>query len=341
MPTLLSILGVNPLAMRIVADTRLVDAELEQLAQRAADPDLRRALHQLFASGGKRLRPALVLLAAHWGAYDRGRAVVAGAAMEMIHAASLIHDDIIDDDAERRGRAALHVQYDPTAAIVTGDLLIFQTFLHYASCRDRGIGAERVLDAIRVLSLTCIEMCEGQALEAAIKGRLDTDEATYVRMIRLKTGSLCRAAAEIGGILADAPDGTVRHLREYGERLGLAFQIMDDILPYNGQPDRLGKPAHSDVRNARVTLPIIYALCSRQAGVRARIDALFGLAESDPLDAHAQIAALLRGCGALDRAVERAVRLHAEAQGHLQHLPPSEAREHLSLLADAALARTH
>jgi geranylgeranyl diphosphate synthase type I len=258
------------------------------------------------------------------------------------HVASLVHDDIIDGDAERRGQATLHVKYNVGAAILTGDLLIFNTFLNFAECEDRGASAERVLAAIRTLSATCIEMCRGQALEAEIAGDLDITEETYLKMIRLKTASFCRAAARIGASLGGADDAAVDALARYGDQLGTAFQIVDDMLPYVSDGHTLGKSRHSDLLNHRVTLPIIYAIQDGGAGVRAQLQALFAAAPADAGEealAHRQVRRLLLSTRALHRARALAYRYTEGAKQALDQLPASPSRERLRGLADAFLAR--
>ena len=302
---------------------------------------LARTTSHVLSAPGKLMRPRLLLDACRAAGGDPERAFPAAAGTEYGHIASLVHDDIIDGDDVRRGQQTVHAKYSVPAAILTGDLLIFQTFLSYTYCHDRGIGAERVLTAIRLLSLTCIEVCEGQALEAGIVGRLDTTEATYMEMIRLKTAGVWRASAEIGACLAGAEDDLIMSLRYYGENLGLAFQVIDDLLCYEGVSERLGKPARSDLCNGRVTLPIIYALQTAGAATRQQIATLFA---SDPSDADRNYPALIRiltTTGALDRTRQTAAHLVASATRRLDQLPPSDARARLRALADLVLTRDH
>ncbi len=297
----------------------------------------------VLSAPGKLLRPLLLIDACKAAGGDPAVVFPAAAGTEYGHVASLIHDDIIDGDHERRGQPTLHVKYDLPAALLTGDLLIFQTFLCYTYCSERGVSAERVLRAIRTLSQTCIEMCEGQALEAEIAGNLDTSEETYLELIRLKTASFCRAAACIGACLAEAPEVIVNALADYGTNLGMAFQIMDDILSYDGSAVLLGKPVGSDMRNRRATLPIIYALESGMVGARERLTALFAASDEDASDdnAHGKLARLLIETRALDRARGLAYRYTLRAKQQLDLLRHSESRERLRALADIFLARNH
>lgn len=294
----------------------------------------------VLSAPGKLLRPLLLIDACKAAGGDPNRVFPAAAGTEYGHLASLIHDDIIDGDLERRGQASLHAKYTLPAALLTGDYLIFQTFLCYTQCEDQGVSADRVLRAIRTLSKTCMEMCEGQALEAQVAGKLDTDEATYLELIRLKTATFCQSAAAIGACLGGANDGVVEALSNYGTNLGMAFQIMDDILSYDGNSLLLGKPLNSDLRNARVTLPVIYAM---ESGPQAReqVRTLFEGGTTEGEDAHTQLLHLLLTTRALDRARAVAYKYTAKAKQNLDLLPYTESRERLRALADIFLTRDH
>lgn len=293
----------------------------------------------VLSAPGKLLRPLLLLDSCRAAGGDPNLVLPAAAGTEFGHIASLVHDDIMDGDAERRGQPTLHTRNDIPTALLTGDYLIFETFLSYTECNQLGVSADHVLEAIRTLSRTCLEMCQGQALEAEVAGNLATSEATYLELIRLKTASFCRAAARIGACLAAAPDAYVQALANYGTHLGMAFQIMDDILCYDGNASLMGKPVSSDMRNHRVTLPIIYALQSNAAGVRARVAALMDA--GDRPEAHAELVKLLHATRALERARAKAYHYTEQARNELDLLPPSDAHDRLVALADIFLARDH
>ena len=250
MPTLLNILGLNPLALRIAADTRLVDDELERLADNAGDADLRAALRQLFASGGKRLRPALVLLAAHWGTYDRARAVVVGAAMEMIHAASLIHDDIIDEASVRRGRPTTNSTHGDKVAVLSGDYLFAAAAGAVASMQDVGLMSST--------ARTIMSLCAGEISQSARAYDWHLSEADYFDYLEQKTASLTWLCCRAGAMVSRASEHVVEVLSEVGRNLGLAFQIVDDILDLTATQEELGKPAGHDLREGMLTLPVIH-----------------------------------------------------------------------------------
>ncbi len=290
---------------------------------------------------GKLLRPLLMLDACRAAGGDPEVVFPAAVGTEYGHIASLIHDDIIDGDTERRGKATLHVKFDESAAILTGDLLIFHTFLSYVECSDAGVSPERVLAAVRTLAVTCIEMCQGQALEASLIGDLSTTEHTYLDMIRMKTASVCRAAARIGARLGGAPDEAVTALGHFGHNIGMAFQIVDDVLSFSGAESLVGKSLTSDVRNRRVTLPVIYAMRNGDADMRHEIEDLYHGEAGNRPDARMRLTHLLNTTRSLDRARSLAYRYTARAKRQLDALEYSESRERLRALADIFLSRDH
>ncbi|MBF6589036.1 MAG: polyprenyl synthetase family protein [Ktedonobacterales bacterium] len=302
---------------------------------------LAKTTEHMLSAPGKLLRPLLLLDACRAAGGDISRVFPAACGTEYGHVASLIHDDIIDGDDARHGRPTLHVKFNLPAAILTGDLLIFETFLSYTECHEQGVAAERVLQAIRTLSRTCIEMCQGQALEATIAGKLDTTEEMYLEVIRLKTATFCSAAGRIGARLGGAAEEAILALGNYGHNLGMAFQIVDDLLSFIGSTTALGKPVSSDVRNKRVTLPIIYALQSRDRAVTQRIRDLFAADDRDHPEVHGELLHVLNVTRALDRARAVAYRYTARAKQQLDLLPYSEARERLRALSEMFLSRDH
>jgi geranylgeranyl pyrophosphate synthase len=310
----------------------------ETLGNTGASGVLAEASEYVLSVMGKLMRPLLMLEACRAAGGDPELAFPAALGTEYGHVASLVHDDIIDGDTERRGQPTLHARYDIPSAILTGDLFIFQTFLNFTECETRGVSAERVLAAIRALSSTCIELCQGQALEASIAGNLDTTEHTYLEMVRLKTASFCRAAAHIGALLGGADDAAVEAMAGFGENLGVTFQLIDDILPYASGSHNTGKPDGSDILNRRVTLPIIYAIQADKAA-RPQIEAIFRAGPEERERAHQQLLGLLQATRALQRVRALAYRYTHKAKQHLDRLPQSPSRERLRALADTLIAR--
>lgn len=320
--------------------TAYLDTHIREVLDAPATP-LSEACAYVIAAPGKLLRPLLMLDACRAAGGNPDQVFPAAVGTEYGHMASLVHDDIIDGDGERHGQAAVHVKYGLDTALLLGDLLIFQTFLSFAACEERGASAERVLAAIRTLGETCVAMCQGQALEARTAGDLTTDEATYLEIIRLKTAVFCRAAARIGARLGGAENWAVEAVARYGEHLGMTFQIVDDLLGYTGDDRVVGKPLSSDLANGRVTLPVIYAIESGGERTRARIRALFQADAAHRERAHHDLIRLLADQGALTRARARAKWYTASAKRELDRLPETPARERLRALADGFLVRDH
>jgi len=311
--------------------------ELEQQLQLGLDGPsdlLRPTLDYAISTTGKLLRPRLLLDACAAVGGDVRAAVAAAAGTEFGHIASLIHDDVIDGDAIRRGRPSIQAAFGVPMAILSGDLLVFEMFLSYTRSSEFGISPERTLAAIRMLSQTCIDVCRGQVREAELAGHFETTLDQYLDVIRLKTASVCRASCEIGATLGGGNDAEVTALAAYGEALGLAFQVVDDILEYTGTQQDLGKPLDSDMRNGRITLPVIYALES-DSTTHAEVVRLL----SNHGAAHAQLARVLRSSGAIGRAQATAKQWACVAQSKLEVLPDSVARRQLAVYANELVNR--
>jgi geranylgeranyl pyrophosphate synthase len=322
---------------------RIANYLLQHMDEVLGEPQsiLAKTTRYVLSAPGKLLRPLLLLDACRAAGGDPARVFPAACGTEYGHLASLIHDDIMDGDDTRRGRPTLHVQYTLPAAVLTGDLLIFETFLSFTDCTACGVEPERVVWAIRELSRTCIEMCQGQALEDTVSGHLETTEEMALEVIRLKTASFCTTAARIGAGLGGADQYAVSALAEYGHHVGMAFQIMDDLLCYLGDPSLMGKPALSDVCNGRVTLPIVFAMQSPDRGVRQRLRQVFALDGAARPKVHRELLHLLNVTRSLDRARAVAFRHTMKAQQALDRVPSTEASARLRNLANALLCRDH
>lgn len=314
------------------------------------DSQLAEALHHALASPGKFVRSLLMLDACRAVGGDPERVFPAALGVEYGHMASLIHDDIMDGDTSRRGQDAAHIKYGVDTAVLTGDALIFLAYLGHLDCFERGVSAERTLSAIRTLSLTCLAMCQGQALETAAQARLDLSEEDYFAIIGSKTAAFCRAVCEIGAILGGGSDAEIEQLGLFGHHLGVAFQIVDDLLCYDTAGTNLGKSALSDLRNQRVTLPIIYALRDGSPDERARIAALFsptsahhhanGSADGgNLLERYSRLVEILQHTHAVDHARALAQTHTQCALTSLDLLQPSEPRDRMTALATLLMVR--
>lgn len=287
---------------------------------------------------GKLLRPLLLLDACQAVGGDPDRVMSAAAGLEAAHVASLIHDDIVDGDDLRRGQPSLHARFDLPSALITGDLFIFYSFFGLVQAHQGGVSAAHVLQAIGFLSQMGIDMAKGQALEAALSCQPGVTEAAYLRMVRLKTASACASACQIGACLGGGSAEATAALAGYGENLGVAFQIVDDILAYEGDPLTLGKPLSSDLRNCRITLPLILARQSAGLDLRYLLDDLT-TSDAPAAGRYAEMKTILTEIGALDEARARALHFSRCSQDHLVLLPDSPARRRLHRLVDKLYLR--
>jgi len=208
------------------------------------------SLHLLLA-GGKRIRPVFVMLAAKFGDYSIESIKNVAVSIELIHMASLVHDDVIDDAETRRGRETVKAQWNNRVAMYTGDFL-FAKAIEY-------ITAVQNTYAHEVLSHTMVELCIGEIIQIEDKRLLDQTVRDYLRRIKRKTAILISASCELGAVASQADEKTVRHLKRFGHYVGMSFQIIDDILDIISSDEQLGKPAGSDLMQGNITLPVLYA----------------------------------------------------------------------------------
>lgn len=287
----------------------------------------------LAGAAGKMLRPTLVALSAEAVGGPASRAGGAAAAVELIHDFTLLHDDVMDGDRERRHRPTAWTLFGVGGAICAGDALVLL--------------AQRVLledpSETRVAALVALNdataaVIAGQMLDVSFEGRLDVSVERYLEMAAGKTGALLAGAASLGAIIAGGPADVVRELHAFGLSLGLAFQAVDDWLGIWGRPERTGKPVASDLRQRKASLPIVFALCESGAAAD-ELRGLIGGAAADET-ALARGVALLEACGAERRTRDLAEREIAAARRALARAPIAEAtREELAELADFVVER--
>jgi len=282
-------------------------------------------------SGGKRVRPAVLLMAARLCGYTGDRAVLNAAVVEFIHTATLVHDDIIDEAETRRGRLAAHSRWGNDVTVLLGDYLYIRS-MAMALTQD-------TLEVVRLLCDVTLRMIEGELYQLTKTGDADITEEEHFEIIRRKTAFLFSGCAEIGGLLGTCtPDQRVA-LREYGFNLGIAFQIVDDVLDYTADERALGKPIGGDLREGKVTLPVILLL--RSAGAEAadlvqRVLAERTVSEDD----WRTIKDLLARHGAVEAAFARAVTYAQDAKERLAAaFPASAERDGLLALTDYVLSR--
>jgi geranylgeranyl diphosphate synthase type I len=287
---------------------------------------------------GKLLRPILLLDSALAVGGELSPVLPAAVGAECGHVASLIHDDIIDADDLRRGRPSVPQKYGIGDAIVAGDALIFDLFASLAECGRAGIPDSRVVAALDAVARAGLDLCRGQSMEAEMCKRLDFDIDSYMRVARLKTASFFRGACECGSILGGGPPELIGALACYGENLGTAFQIHDDLLCYLSDTRTMGKPTTSDVRNGRLTLPVILAYHSGAPLERQLIKESIA-SSCDPDLALATLDAVMTRTGAVAQAAQMARRCAEASKRALVKLPGSQSRDRLDCLANLVIDR--
>jgi octaprenyl-diphosphate synthase len=282
----------------------------------------------LFNKKGKRIRPALLILCSKLLGYQGEEHIQAAALVEFVHTASLIHDDIIDKAEVRRGADSVHARWGANVSVLLGDYLYIKTI---------GLSLEsRFPQIIHILTDITAEMIEGELNEFRMSGDLSLTEGDYLEIIRDKTASLFAAACRIGGILAQAPPDRLEALARYGESLGMCFQIIDDLLDFQGDSRSLGKPVLSDIGEGRITMPLIFSMNSD--GHHRRLRALLkdkSLGE----ESKREILSLVRDSGALDYAFQRAREYSLRCREIAAGFPSSPYRDALDALAEFVLGR--
>ena len=282
-------------------------------------------------SGGKRVRPAVLLLAARLCGYTGDRAVLNAAVVEFIHTATLVHDDIIDGAETRRGRLTAHSRWGSDITVLLGDYLYIRS-MAMALTQD-------TLEVVRLLCDATLKMIEGELYQLTKTGDATITEEDHFEIIRRKTAYLFAGCAEIGGVLGQCTTEQRTALREYGFNLGLAFQIVDDVLDYMAEEARLGKPIGGDLREGKVTLPIILLLQRTGPDVAAMVQTVVADGQVTP-ETWRTIRDLLERHGAIDAAFDRAVVYGERAKAHLAGaFGPSPERDGLISLADYVLSR--
>lgn len=281
-------------------------------------------------SGGKRVRPAVLLMASRLAGYTGDRAVLYAAVVEFIHTATLVHDDIIDQSDLRRGRLAVHSRWGNDVTVLLGDYLYIKS-MALALTEDS-------LDVIRLLCDVTLRMIEGELYQLTKTGDVDITEDEHFEIIRRKTAYLFAGCAQIGGLLGGVDAEQERALREYGFNLGVAFQLVDDLLDFTADERALGKPIGGDLREGKITLPIIYLL--QRAGDRAADLVRTAVRERTVTpESWRAIAQLLAEHRATEAAYDKAVEYATTAKRYLDAFPPSRDRERLLALPDYVLSR--
>ncbi len=307
-------------------------AEVDALLRREVDHDdafIAEANTHLIEAGGKRFRPLLTLLAAELGSGRNADVVAAAAGVELTHVASLCHDDVMDEAVVRRGAPSANAKYGNSTAILVGDML-FGT----ASSIIADLGAE----AVKIQADTFVRLCAGQIRDDRPSPEGADRVNYYLQVLADKTGVLIATAARYGAMFSGCEAATIEIMREYGERLGMAFQLADDLIDVSSDAESLGKTPGTDLREGKATLPVLYALASDDPA-DARLQQLLRTDLGTDEDALAEALGLLRDNPAMDRAREHTSAVARSAQDVLDPLPDSEAKTALRALATSVVTR--
>jgi octaprenyl-diphosphate synthase len=316
----------------------LIQDELEQVekkiaAESVASADTVTAIGQyLQASGGKRLRPALLLLSAKLCGNAGPAAIHLGAVVELIHAATLIHDDVIDVAETRRGRPSANVRWGNHTCVLAGDWMYMQAF--QIALRQRNFA---ILDLL--ISLTQM-MVEGELFQLERIGNIDISEADCMELVDRKTACLFSVCARLGALAAGADVQTQEKLGEYAWNLGMAFQLVDDVLDFTAREKILGKPVGGDLREGKVTLPLVYALERASAAERAMVENILQRRSYDEVP-FASILALLEKYRGVERVRERAQMFTEKARRTISEFPESRYQRALLAVTDLVTERDH
>jgi geranylgeranyl pyrophosphate synthase len=313
-------------------DLDLVEQQLLD-SVRVDYPIVETMLRDIVRGGGKRLRPLLLLLASRAFGGPKETAITAAAGVELLHTASLIHDDSIDKAALRRGNPTLNSEFSSGAVILIGDYLFAQSAILAAATGDPRV--------VMIFATSLSEICDGQLRETLEAHQLGQTRESYERRIYGKTAALFAGAAEMGAVIGGATEESIQELRAFGVDLGMAFQVIDDILDLREGTDTIGKPAGNDLRQGVVTIPVMLFAETLDAGneTRRTIEAIIAgeVTDDETVD---NIVTQIRGSGALERAEAVAQSYVESARERLSAVPDHETRSYLADILDLAVVRT-
>jgi len=301
----------------------------ERMASRHA-PRIPEVTAHLVEAGGKRLRPMLTLAAARLCGYAGDNHLRLAATVEFIHTATLLHDDVVDESNQRRGRPTANLLWDNKSSVLVGDYLFARSFQLMTETGS--------LDVMRILSDASATIAEGEVLQLTAAANLSTTEETYLQVVRGKTAALFAAACEVGGVIAGVPDTQVAALRDYGDALGIAFQIADDLLDYGGDTGATGKNVGDDFRERKLTLPVIKAVARATPEERAFWERTIqkGQQRDGDLD---EALRLIDRHGTMAATRTEALAWADRAKAAMRTMPAHDLRDTLIDLADYVVAR--
>lgn len=306
---------------RIILDKARSDVDLI--------PELAR---HLIDSGGKRLRPMLTIASAKMCGYEGADHVRLAASVEFMHTATLLHDDVVDESDMRRGKKTARILWGNEASVLVGDFLLGQAFKMMV---DVG-----VIEALRILSDAAAVIAEGEVMQLMASKNTETNEDEYLAVINAKTAALFSAAAEVGAVLAERPKAEQAALRSYGKNLGIAFQLVDDVLDYSGDQEKLGKSVGDDFREGKITLPVVLAYRRGNDSERSFWQRVLQDGEITDGDLERAIS-LVKHHGAIEDTIERARHYGSIAHDALAIFPETNYKAALLDAVAFCIARVH
>ncbi|WJY28595.1 MULTISPECIES: polyprenyl synthetase family protein [Sporosarcina] len=319
-------------AMALYTDFRkeliYIEKELENAVQ-SDSPLIQQASMHLLRAGGKRIRPIFVFLSSKFGSYSMERTAKVAVSLELVHMASLVHDDVIDDSDMRRSRKTVKAKWDNRIAMYTGDFLFSRALT--------SIGEIEMIPVHRLLATTMLEICKGEIIQFDYQRQTDQSLRDYLRRIKRKTALLLSSSCELGALISGADGDVVRRLRNFGYYAGMAFQIVDDILDLTSSDKQLGKPAGSDLLNGHITLPILYI--RDEPDFQPYLTSAF----DGSLTEHERSAMLdyVRKSGAIEKAQAVSDLYLQKAADEIKWLPDSDAKQAFEQIADFLGKRTY
>ena len=317
------------LAKHLAADLAAVNDLIRARMISEHAPRIPEVTAHLIEAGGKRLRPMLTLAAARLMGYPGPYHIHLAATVEFIHTATLLHDDVVDGSEKRRGRPTANLLWDNKSSVLVGDYLFARSFQLMTETGN--------LEVLSILSRAAATIAEGEVLQLTAATDITTDESVYLKVVRGKTAALFSAACEVGGVIADAEAAKVDALAAYGDAMGIAFQIADDLLDFWGD-DGTGKNRGDDFRDRKLTLPMIKAIAAADADERAFWDRTIAKGRQEPGDLE-QALHLMEAHDALEATRAEARGWADRAKAALDILPDDPIREMLSDIADYVVAR--
>lgn len=299
-----------------------VNAYIASLPYERKPKSLYDPIEYVLAAGGKRIRPSFVLMAYNLFHDDVDRILPVATALETYHNYTLLHDDLIDKADMRRGRPTVHKKWDDNTAILSGDTMLVLAYEHLAKCDTKYLKP-----ALDLFTETALEVSEGQQFDMEFETRNDVAEEEYIEMIRLKTSVLLACALKMGAVVAGASDADANALYAFGEKVGLAFQLQDDLLDVYGDPKVFGKAIGGDITSNKKTFMLINAFNRADAGTRAELERWTTATEFDPAEKIAAVTEIYNRLG-IDKLAEQRIKEYFEqSRQHLDELSVSDDRK--------------